>query len=247
MASAREAVLRAEQEARLLPGTDERFSGWGVMGLPFLSGDIIATQRFPASSVGPGYRSVWFRDPAGAWSFFADAPPETACTRYFGSVVARAVTCPIVFHWTGEHRLRVEVPEARLVCEIAVGSTPASRTLNGLAGALPEAGWRSPAVLRAMAALAGPLLGAGRLALSGSVPNGQAFIANPRRIWIVRAARLTIDGRVADRPGPISPQAQLGDFRIPQRGLLAIGNAAFASFDPARHATTVCTAAPKGD
>jgi hypothetical protein len=73
MASPRDQVLAAEKQARLLPGANERFSGWGVMGLPFRSGDVFAARRFPASSIGPGYTSVWYRNPQGHWTFYADA------------------------------------------------------------------------------------------------------------------------------------------------------------------------------
>lgn len=55
-----------ETEHAGLPGGDEeRFSSWGVMGLPFRSGNILAFRRFPASSIGPGYSAVWHRDPTG--------------------------------------------------------------------------------------------------------------------------------------------------------------------------------------
>lgn len=240
MSTPRESVLEAESKAQLLPGTNERFSGWGLMGLPFRSGDVLATRRFSASSIGPGYTSVWYRNPGGEWTFYADVPPETACTRFFGSAVARAVVCPIAIDWTAEDRLHVEVREAGLSCDLLVGPTVASRAMNLMAAALPEWAWRNPRMLGLMAKMAGPMLGAGKLSMAGVAPNRQAFIANPRKIWVVKSARLKVGERETDRPGPVTPQAQLGDFMIPQRGLLAIGNAAFDALDPARHSTMVC-------
>jgi hypothetical protein len=209
------------------------------MGLTFKGGDVLATRSFVASSVGPGYRSVWHRDPAGEWTFYADAQPTQACTRYFGSGVARAIECEIELTWPVEDTLRIEVPSASLAAEVSFSPTVASRTLSGIGGVLPEAVWRSPAMLAPIAAMAGPMLGAGKLAMSGTVPNGQHFIANPRRIWVVRAATLDVAGRSAGEPGAVHPQAQLGDFRIPQRGLLAIGNAAFEPFEAGRHSAAV--------
>lgn len=240
MASPRNAVEVAERSAAVLPGTDERFSGWGVMGLPFASGDVFAFRRFSASSIGPGYTSVWHREPEGTWTLYADVSPEMACPRFFGSAVARSVTCPITFDWTGASALRVDVSVAGLSCDVLVASTPASRAMNAMAAMIPERAWRNPRMLRAMSIMAGPMLGAGKLAMSGQTPNGQAFIANPRRIWMVTSATLRCGERVADRPGAVSPQAGLGDFLIPQRGILAIGNAAFEALDPARHSTDVC-------
>jgi hypothetical protein len=47
-----------------LPGdAEERFAGYGVMGLPFRSGHYLALRHFPATSIGPGFRAVWHRDP----------------------------------------------------------------------------------------------------------------------------------------------------------------------------------------
>lgn len=246
MPSPREAVLHAEQHAALLPGDDERFSGWGLMGLPFRTGDVIAVRRFPASSVGPGYTSVWYRNPAGQWTFYADSAPELACTRFFGAGVARAVVCPITLDWTGDDQLHIEVREDALSCDVVVGPTVASRAMNLMSSALPERAWRSPTLLRLMAKMAGPMLRAGRLAMAGRAPNGQSFIANPRTIWMVESASLKVGARHTADPGPVSPQAQLGDFLIPQRGVLAVGNTAFDSFDPARHSSAVSAAPEAG-
>lgn len=240
MASARESIAAAERQAKLLPGTDERFSGWGVMGLPFVSGDVFASRCFPATSVGPGYKSVWYRNPEGHWTFFADVDPHFACTRFFGSDAERAVMCPVEVDWTGDNELRIAVPDAGLVCELSLGKTIASRAMTMMGAAIPERAWASPRVLGAMSTMAGPLLGAGKLRMAGRVSNGQAFVANPRRLWVIQSARLQIGDRTVDEIGPVEPQAQLGDFRIPQRGILAIGNAAFEPFDPSRHSDAVC-------
>jgi hypothetical protein len=82
-----EIVKKLEAHAELPPGSEERFFGYGVMGLPFKSGHLLGLRRFPASSIGPGYRSVWHRAPDGRWTFYQDQPPEMACTRYFGDEV----------------------------------------------------------------------------------------------------------------------------------------------------------------
>jgi len=239
MTSAKDAVQAAEGRAAVLPGTDERFSGWGVMGLPFSSGDVFATRRFSASSVGPGYSSVWHRDAAGIWTFYTDVSPEMACPRYFGAAIGKAISCPITFSWTGPKSLHVDVADAGLSCDLAVTSTVASRMMNAMASVMPELAWRSPRVLRAISAMAGPMLGAGKLAMFGRAPNGQQYFANPRKMWVVAEATLHAGDRVANHPGPLSPQAQLGDFYIPQRGILAIGNAAFDPLDPQLHSVAV--------
>src|SRR5262249_43826239 len=57
-------------------GDAERFTGYGVMGLPFAGGHYLAFRCWPHSSIGPGYRAVWHRDPEGTWTFYATEPPD---------------------------------------------------------------------------------------------------------------------------------------------------------------------------
>jgi hypothetical protein len=96
-----------EREPMLPAGSAERFSGYGVMGLPFRSGHILGLRCFSASSIGPGYRSVWHRGPSGRWTFYQDQPAELACTRYFGAAVDEVRECPIEIAWTGPRSFEV--------------------------------------------------------------------------------------------------------------------------------------------
>jgi len=235
MAEPRDLAERAER-APLPPWAGrERFGGYGVMGLPFASGHILGMRRFPASSVGPGYTSVWHRDPAGGWTFYSDVEPLQSCNRFFGSAVEAFHRTPIALEWTGPRSLRIDVATAGLVWESRFASTPATRLMNLMGSVLPEALWRSGVVLDAMGAVAGPLLRAGKLRLRGRVPNGQAFIASPRLIWAIPEATAVLAGEELGPVGPVPEQAALGDFMIPQRGLLAFGMAFFEPFDAARH------------
>jgi hypothetical protein len=71
--------------------------------------------------------------------------------------------------------------------------------------------------------------------MHGRAPNGQSFIANPRLIWTISEATAMLGGHDFGPPGPVRPQAWLGDFALPQRGMLAIGAAFFEPFDQKRH------------
>ncbi len=133
--------------------------------------------------------------------------------------------------WTDPRRLTVEVPAAGLAWEVRLAETAATRLLNGIAAALPAPLWRQPATLAAMAWVAGRALGAGRLRLFGRAPNGQRFRANPRRLWVIDESRARIGGVDLGLPGSLTPQARVGDFLIPQRGLFVIGSAFFDSGD----------------
>jgi len=233
--SPRHLVEEIEAAPALQPGLDERFNGYGVMGLPFISGHVLAMRRFPATSVGPGYTSVWHRNPQGEWAFYATTAPQLACSRYFGRDALASIQTEVRITWLAPTRFRVVVPAASLEWEVAVGQTVATRLMNAMARFLPGAAWRNPVFLAAMGRMAGPVLGVGRVGLYGTAPNGQRFIANPRVLFRVLASRAIVAGTDLGPPGPVSPQAQLGDFWIPQHGMFAIGRAYFEPFDPARH------------
>ncbi len=229
-------LAQAAERSHIPPGENgERFSGYGVMGLPFTSGHILGLRRFPASSVGAGYSSVWHRDPAGAWTFYSTVEPLLSCNRYFGEAVERFERAEIAIEWTGPRAFSVRIPAARLDWDVEVASTPVTRTMNAMGRLLPDAMWRQGPVLAAMSALASLTLRAGRLRLQGTAPNGQHFIANPRLIWVIPRSRATVGGTDLGPPGPAPRQATLADFRIPQRGMFVVGGALFEPFDASRH------------
>ncbi|HYM14791.1 MAG TPA: hypothetical protein VEZ14_04480 [Dehalococcoidia bacterium] len=230
---------QVERAPALPAGGDERFQGYGVMGEPFASGHVLALRRFTASSLGPGYTSVWHRDPSGRWTFYADVEPGQACARYFGSAVEQAVACPIELSWPGPRTLHVCIESAALDWTVEVAPTLATRAMNVMSRRMPERLWKERRVLALMAALAGPTLRAGRLGVYGRAPNGQQFIANPIVLWAITGGRATIAGVDLGPQGPLAHQARLGDFWIPQRGLLAVGRAYFEPFDPALHSAAV--------
>jgi hypothetical protein len=220
-----EIVEDLERDSELPPGSEERFSGYGVMGLPFRSGHVLGLRRFPASSIGPGYRSVWHRDPHGRWTFYQDQPAELACTRYYGSAVDEVREEPIGIDWTGPRALRVRTGDLDWTLEI--GSTPVTRLFNRVGAALPARAWRSPPVLAVMSRVAGTALRAGQVRLTGLAPNGQRFAATPLIVWVATASRATVGGVDLGEIGPAPEQASLGDFFIPQRGMFVVGRTTF--------------------
>ncbi len=230
---------RIEQQPVLPAGTTERFAGYGVMGLPFASGHVLALRRFPASSIGPGYTSVWHRDPGGAWTFYTTVAPSQSCNRFFGNEVAQAVVCDIELTWPGADTLSIKIERAALDWEAVLTAIPATRALNSVAQLMPTALWQQRAVLGLMARVAGDVLSAGRLGLYGRAPNGQTFIANPLVVWTIASSEARIAGQSLGPVGPLPEQARLGDFWIPQRGLFAIGRAFFEPFDVGRHRAVV--------
>jgi len=232
----RDYALRVEQQPAGEATGDERFAGYAVIGLPFQSGHVLGLRRFPASSLGPAYTSIWHRDPAGDWVFIQNVEPNQACSRYFGRALSESLVGEITIAWTGPRSLIVTCRGERDVeWWIALAPTLASRLMNAIGNLVPERLWHSESFLRRMGSVAGRLLRAGRLTLVGQVPNGQRFLANPRLIWIVADSSALLNGKDLGSIGRLPRQATLGEFRIPQRGIFGIVNAFMETFDPARH------------
>ncbi|WP_427172262.1 hypothetical protein [Arthrobacter sp. 92] len=229
-------IADVERNPRLPPGPEERFAGYGIMGVPFSSGHVLGLRRFTASSVGPGYTSVWLRRPSGAWTMYTDAAAGVACPRYFGSVLESAPVRSIAVDWLDDHRFTVTIGEdVGLRWEVVLTASPITRVMSAVASAVPEKLWRSRPFLKAMGAVAGPVLGAGRIGLTGHVPNHQGFRANPKRMWFISESTASLNGKDLGRLQALPVQTRLGDFWIPQRGIFMIGQTAFDTFDPAVH------------
>jgi hypothetical protein len=219
-----ELAANLERGAALPDGPGDRFSGYAVMGQPFEGGDVLALRRFPVTSAGEAYTSVWHRDPDGRWTFYSDVPATDGCTRYWGPAVDHTVTAPIRLEWTGGRTLAVSVDGGRMLAwSLTLAASPMTRALNRVSRAIPSSWWRRPWLPRLVGLLARPLLGTGPMRLYGLTPTGHEFISSPLAVWTIAAARATVAGRDLGRPGRTPAQASLGEFLIPQLGLFAIG------------------------
>jgi hypothetical protein len=221
-------AARAEDRPQIPAGGGERFAGYGIMGLPFASGHVLAMRRFPASSIGPAYTSIWHRDPAGRWAFWQDQPAEMACPRYFSAALDEVRQVEIDLEWSQPGTVRLAVPELRFAWSTTLRSSGVTTLLNGVGTLLPDRLWRARPVLSIMGAVAGTALRAGRVGLAGVAPNGQRFIANPLSVWLVDDCAASLEGTDFGPMGALHQQATLGDFRIPQRGIFALGRTYFA-------------------
>ncbi|MGH3474387.1 MAG: hypothetical protein ACRDOT_05665 [Aeromicrobium sp.] len=224
---AREA--RAAESTRVPPGGGERFSGFGVMGLPFSSGHVLAMRRFPASSIGPAYTSVWHRSPDERWSFWQDQPDDQSCPRYFATAENETRRVDIELSWPAESTLRIDVPDIGLTWTSHLTTTPVTRALNAVGRVLPGPVWRFRPLLAAMGPVAGRALGAGKVGMVGVTPNDQTFIANPLQMWVIDESSARLGEKDFGPVGPLGDQARLGDFWIPQRGVFSIGRVSFAA------------------
>jgi len=223
---------RAAEEHPALPKGDcERVSGYGVMGLPFASGHVLGLRRWTASSVGDRFTSIWHRNPAGRWTFYESVPCQVACTRYFGADVERVQEGPIGLDWEAPDRLRVRTDDGAVDWTIEAGATIATRMMSAMGSTLPMAAWRSRTMLGAIGAVAGRVLGVGKVKLTGATSNQQHFDANPLRVWYVNESHAVVEGEDLGPIGPLEEQAHIADFYLPQRGMFAIGRVFISPLD----------------
>ncbi|MFB2597382.1 hypothetical protein ACEXQE_06290 [Herbiconiux sp. P17] len=222
----RDAVHALLDHPRLPDGEDERFTGYGVMGMPFAGGHYLALRDMVATSIGPAYRAIWYRDPAGRWTIHTTGAFEWSCPRYFGSATANVRVPAIDVSWRDDHTLDVTLGDT-VNWRIQVGATPATRMMTVMGGTLPQAAWNSTAVLTAMQPMARQVLRSGRVSLFGATPNGPRFRSAPLQVWRVVGGAASYRGGDLGAPAPLDVQARLGEVWLPQRGIFFIGRARF--------------------
>ena len=200
-----------------------------MLGVGFASGDLLALRRFPLTSRGPAYTSVWHRSPAGSWTLFTDVADQ-GCARHLGPALETIVVAPIRIEWTGPRCVEVAVDGGRrLTWTTLMRSTAACRSFNRVAPGLLPICTGHPWLLSVLTGLARMALRTGPLRLAGVMPSGVAFTGHPRALWVVRASRACIDGH--DTGPDCRPEAglALGDFPIPRRGLFTAVDAVIAT------------------
>lgn len=222
----RQAVQALQDRPRLPAGDDERFTGYGVMGMPFAGGHYLALRDMVATSIGPAYRALWHRDPAGHWTIHTTGAFDLSCPRYFGSVTTNIRVPAIDVAWRDEHTLQVTLGGV-LSWRIQLAPTPATRLMSTMGGVLPEAAWNSRAVLAAMEPMARQVLRSGRVSLHGTTPNGPGFRSAPSKLWRVVGGAASYGGHDLGAPAPLGQQARLGEVWLPQRGIFFVGRARF--------------------
>jgi hypothetical protein len=209
----------------------EYVRGWGVFGLPFDSGHVLALRVFPQSSFGP-YRTLWHRDPGGRWSIYADAKHvEHACPRYYGPACEYVGAARIDLEWTGPRTLHVTVDQPAVNWTVNAARSPLMGLLNPLSAAMPISTWRPRALVRARERLA-QALGMGRLQMSGVMPSGHSGLLMPQRMYLVHQSSAALDGVDLGAPTRLPENPVIGDVPLPARAVLAIGQAMWPIRDP---------------
>lgn len=226
----------ADRGQAALPG-HEYVKGWGVFGLPFDSGHVLALRVFPENDFGP-YRTLWHRDPDGRWSIYVDGPRlDTACPRYYGPACDHIGHAHIDLAWTGPSSLQVTMDAPLLEWTLTARSTRALDALNAMSARMPLSTWRPAALVHARERLA-QALGMGRLQMSGVMPSGHTGTLMPQRMYYIDDAHAVLDRIDLGHPTHMAVNPTIGDVALPARGVLAIGQAVWKILDPSEYART---------
>lgn len=221
----------------------EYVKGWGVFGLPFDSGHVLALRVFPENDFGP-YKTLWHRDPSGSWAIHVDGPRlDTACPRYYGAACDYTGFAHIELTWTGPTSLRVQVDSPALDWTLTASSTRLLDLLNALSARLPLASWRPRTLVRAREQLA-RALGMGDLQMSGVMPSGHTGTLMPQRMYFVDESQASVEGVDLGHPAHLPENPRIGEVPLPARGVLAVGGAVWQILDPVEYERTLAETAP---
>lgn len=221
----------------------EHVKGWGVFGLPFESGHVLALRVFPENDFSP-YCTLWHRDPSGNWSIYVDGPRlDTACPRYYGAACEYTGYARLRLAWTGSATLHVTMDTPPVDWTLTASSTRLLDLLNAVSAALPLVTWRPRRLVRARELLA-QALGMGHLQLLGVMPSGHTGMLMPQRMFFIEESDASFDGVDLGRPTHLRDNPTIGRVALPARGVLGIGRGLWQILDELEYEQTRSETAP---
>src|SRR5260370_26782529 len=202
--------LPASRADSPLSGT-EHVRGFGIPALPFASGHVLALRVFAQTDFGP-YRSLWHRDPAGAWTIFVDGVAVgEACPRYFGAALRSSRAARLSLDWRGPAELFVAMDDPPLEWNVKMCGSPMLAAMNVVLPHITDKVWRRPLVPRMFERLAKHFLGAtDMLALT---PNGHRHLLAPQRLFLIVDSRAVLAGQALGKPNPAPEPPRIAPTR----------------------------------
>jgi hypothetical protein len=219
----------------------EHVRGFGVPAIAFSSGHVLGLRAFAQTDFGP-YRSVWHREPKGAWTIYVDGVDiNEACPRYFGTALRSSHAARIDIEWRGPVELTVRMTAPHLEWLVRLRSSPVTVAMNALLPLIGDRVWRTPAVPRTFERLAKRLLGAADML--ATVPNGHLHLLAPQRMFLVATSRAVFAGQDLGTPIRARENPRIGAWRLPAIPVFAIGRGFFERGPVSSYATRMDVAA----
>ena len=202
----------------------EQLTGWAILGITFSGGEILGLRVFPHSDFAP-YRSIWHRDGAGAWRVYVDGPSlDVGCPRWWGPALESAHMAAIDVTWTGPNEIRVTMAEPALDWTIRLAERRMERLMNLVSLPMPKWTWRRRMLRAPREWLARWALGMGRIRIDGRAPAGMDVVMMPERIYGITDSQALLVGHDLGEATIAPVEPNVGTFRFPSRGVLAIGD-----------------------
>lgn len=228
----------SERRSRAPWAYHEHFKGWGVFGLPFDSGHVLALRVVPESDFG-SYRTLWHRDPSGNWAIYVDGPRlDTACPRFYSKALTHTGFAHIELDWTAPDSLHISMDRPHIDWSLTARTTLPLEVLNVVSARLPLSTWRPRVLVHAREVIAS-WLGMGRLEFAAVMPNGQSGTVMPQQIYFIDRSTAVIDGADLGLPIHARENPTIGSVPLPARGVLATGRAILRIADIAAYEQTV--------
>lgn len=204
------------------------FGGFFSPGLYFADGYGMRIYNFTSTPAGiRPFFQIWLRMPSGQRVLYVD--PQEA-----GEIVSRwyhfdrIVGVNSAWNWLDSVRLHLQMAasdDQSLELDLSLGSSWATRLLNGMIKTMPRALMRSRPMLTVSSLSFNLLLGLGGVSIAGKTDTGKAYVTEADSIATVTAASAKLNGRSLGRLGPPPEPLFFGTSRIAARPIFAFGTA----------------------
>ena len=214
----RDAAAAVNAHPVLPAGDDERFVGFGVMGLPFATGHYLALRQFPATpSPRPTSRCGTATRPAPGP--FTPPPPVRRAAPATSARPRPTMPSSATSTSRGSRPGRCTSTSRGFCTGRSTGRRPpATRMMTAIGVRLPESAWTNPTMLGPDRPDRRAGVRHGEMRLTGTAANGQRYMVAPRNIWACHRVTGDAGGRDLGPSARWLRQARLGDFRLAATG-----------------------------
>ena len=203
------------------------FIGYLNPGMYFSSGHIICIYAMESTPVDPSsYFELWVIAPDGKRTLYID-PKEAGHNVAIFHDMDETVATEIVREWPESNTLHVSATgtdETKIDLRVNLGSTLGTAILNATIRMTPSALARTRLMSAISTTSLNLLVTRGGPKVAGRTETDRAYLVEPRKLAIVKAASATINGDdLGELVRPPRPIVFGGDVVIPNRSFFSFG------------------------